>query len=283
MRSDKMDCIQAGLYIGGSADARNTEALHHAGITHVLSIELVKPEVSPDLVHKFVHLMDEEEYDILNKFPDCIKFIQEGIEKGGVLVHCAMGASRSAAVILAYIMQSEKLSLQDAVAKVKEKRERIRPNDGFMHQLRIFDAMGGVIDPESPLYKQYQLDFRQEVREPVVYVTFKVMYKLDTTDGHKETVAVTGDHRLLGKWKKHRLMKSKWGPDCWEITLAFSQHSTLNWKFVVVEYQKASSRQYGPKSTYGCGKVVRWEEGNNRVLHTGTEQWILIEGQWEKY
>ncbi|XP_006816762.1 dual specificity protein phosphatase 12-like [Saccoglossus kowalevskii] len=276
-----MDCIEKGLYIGGSADARNTEALHSAGITHVLSIELVKPQVSSDFVHKFVHLMDEEEYDLLSKFPECISFVKEGIKKGGVLVHCAMGASRSATVVIAYIMNT-KISLEDTLIKVKEKRSWIRPNDGFMHQLRIYDAMGGDIQPENLLYKQYLLDFRSEVREPVVYVTFKVNYCLKQTDGLKHLVAVTGDHRLLGRWKKHRVLKNKWGPDSWEITLAFSQNTTLNWKFVVVEYQKASSRQYGPKSTYGCGKVLRWEDGNNRVLNTGTEEWTLIEGEWGK-
>ncbi|XP_077980324.1 dual specificity protein phosphatase MPK-4-like [Glandiceps talaboti] len=277
-----MDCIRDGLYIGGSADARNSEALRNAGITHVLSIELIKPEVSSEFVHKYIHLMDEEEYDILNKFPACIEFIKEAMEKGAVLVHCAMGASRSGSVVVAYTMQSEKLSLKDAMSKVKEKRSWIRPNEGFMHQLRIFDAMGGQIQPENPLYKQYQLDFRSEVREPVVYVTFKVNYDIHATDGIKEAMAVTGDHRLIGRWKKHRLLKNKWGPGCWEITLAFSQNSKIIWKFVTVEYQKASSRQYGPKSTYGCGKVLRWEDGENRELNTGTEEWILIEGQWGK-
>ncbi|XP_056113080.1 dual specificity protein phosphatase 13A family protein isoform X3 [Rhinichthys klamathensis goyatoka] len=51
-----------------------------------------------------------------------------------VFVHCAVGVSRSAALVLAYLMIYCNYSLVDAILKVKERRW-IFPNRGFLKQL----------------------------------------------------------------------------------------------------------------------------------------------------
>jgi protein-tyrosine phosphatase len=55
-----------------------------------------------------------------------------------VLVHCAAGVSRSATLVIAYIMESQKKSVEDAYAYVKSKRPIIHPNDHFLDQLKNF-------------------------------------------------------------------------------------------------------------------------------------------------
>lgn len=49
-------------------------------------------------------------------------------------MHCQKGYSRSAAVVVAYLMLKHKLNVRAALATVREKRE-IGPNDGFLYQL----------------------------------------------------------------------------------------------------------------------------------------------------
>ncbi|XP_029698878.1 dual specificity protein phosphatase 13-like isoform X1 [Takifugu rubripes] len=56
-----------------------------------------------------------------------------------VFVHCAVGVSRSAAVVLAYLMIHQRLGLLEAILKVKEHRW-IFPNRGFLKQLRALDV-----------------------------------------------------------------------------------------------------------------------------------------------
>jgi protein-tyrosine phosphatase len=54
------------------------------------------------------------------------RFIDCGRESGeSVLVHCAQGKSRSAAVVIAFVMQKNKLSFADAMHLVKSKRPAV--------------------------------------------------------------------------------------------------------------------------------------------------------------
>lgn len=56
-----------------------------------------------------------------------------------VFVHCAVGVSRSASIVLAYLMIHQHHSLLEAILKVKERRW-IFPNSGFLKQLRTLDV-----------------------------------------------------------------------------------------------------------------------------------------------
>ena len=64
-------------------------------------------------------------------------FITERTKKhdGVVLVHCQAGVSRSATIVIAYIMEYSSLSMQKAYDYVKSKRTIVAPNLGFMGQL----------------------------------------------------------------------------------------------------------------------------------------------------
>lgn len=55
-----------------------------------------------------------------------------------VLVHCVVGVSRSATLVLAYLMLHQQLSLQQAIITVRERRW-IFPNRGFLRQLCQLD------------------------------------------------------------------------------------------------------------------------------------------------
>jgi len=52
-----------------------------------------------------------------------------------VLIHCAAGASRSATLVLYFLMTRHEMTLRGAFSVVKEARNVVWPNDGFMHEL----------------------------------------------------------------------------------------------------------------------------------------------------
>lgn len=55
-----------------------------------------------------------------------------------VLVHCVVGVSRSATLVLAYLMLRQQMSLRQAVIAVRQHRW-VFPNRGFLHQLCQLD------------------------------------------------------------------------------------------------------------------------------------------------
>lgn len=68
----------------------------------------------------------------------CAAFLPSLALAGNVLVHCAMGLSRSSSLVLAYLMIDENLTLVDAIKAVAANRN-ICPNAGFLEQLRDLD------------------------------------------------------------------------------------------------------------------------------------------------
>ena len=58
---------------------------------------------------------------------------------GSVLVHCYYGVSRSAAIVLGYLMERENMFLDDSLKYLRIIRPQVKPNDGFLKQLKRFE------------------------------------------------------------------------------------------------------------------------------------------------
>ena len=135
-----MDEILENLYLGNLASAEKTEKLKELGIKKVLSVleEFCWPKYneSDNITHKTLSVHDFDQENIIKYFGECLNFIK-GDDK--ILVHCAAGASRSATVVIAYIMWIKKMPFKEALEFVQKKRFIVYPNPGFIHQLQIFE------------------------------------------------------------------------------------------------------------------------------------------------
>lgn len=127
-----MNKITDRLYLGNLQAATDFRALKEAGITHILQVANgIKPFYAKDFVYKVISVTDTQNTNLIRHIPASIAFIQEAISKGAVLVHCYAGVSRSATVVLAYLMQNRGMSFQEAFAFASKKRPVIFPNMGF--------------------------------------------------------------------------------------------------------------------------------------------------------
>ena len=85
-------------------------------------------------------LSHREHANILSAIAAVNIFIEAGVQKGGVLVHCAGGRSRSAAFVAAFIMSTQGCGFDPAFAQVRRARPVASLNRGFEQQLRAYGA-----------------------------------------------------------------------------------------------------------------------------------------------
>jgi len=87
-----------------------------------------------------VSVNDEVGADILSFLEGATTFVHAILcDKQNVVVHCEMGVSRSATVVMAYLIRFHQRTREDAYIHVKKRRPRINPNQGFWHQLQKFE------------------------------------------------------------------------------------------------------------------------------------------------
>lgn len=135
------------LYLGGIDAAMDHANLGLLGISHVLTVadELVEfsPTGEPSAViqhHAAIPVFDTEDDVLLAYFDPALEFIHRGLAQPGqgVLVHCVAGVSRSATIIIAYLMKHHGMPLPEAIAHARRARDVVQPNDGFLLQLDLF-------------------------------------------------------------------------------------------------------------------------------------------------
>jgi protein-tyrosine phosphatase len=61
------------------------------------------------------------------------------IEQGSTLVHCYAGISRSATVVISYLMKKYNMHLYQALQHCRKIRPIVKPNQGFIRQLIEYD------------------------------------------------------------------------------------------------------------------------------------------------
>ena len=72
-------------------------------------------------------------------FYDAIQFIEDARKQNGkIYVHCVQGVSRSATICLCYLIYKEKLTFNEALSLIKDRRPVANPNMTFIAQLICF-------------------------------------------------------------------------------------------------------------------------------------------------
>ncbi|KAF1314410.1 Dual specificity protein phosphatase, partial [Globisporangium splendens] len=156
------------LFIGSFGAANNRDALQTHGISHILCVSptLPLPYVDGLIYHHIdmnmnaitggmhrlrrfpdaftylrIAVADLPSVRISESFPLALDFIDSAVLKGGcVLMHCFVGKSRSATLVLAYLVARKQMRLETALALLRRLRPETQPNSGFLAKLALWKS-----------------------------------------------------------------------------------------------------------------------------------------------
>lgn len=139
-----MNLIIPNLYLGSLLSGFNTNYLKSKGIKSVLQV-CPSLEDSPGILEGgvrrwIISVADVPQTALYQYFQYSCNWIQYQLRSGNpVLVHCMAGISRSATLIIAYLMWAYGWTFEQARQYVRQRRMIINPNRGFVMQLLYWE------------------------------------------------------------------------------------------------------------------------------------------------
>lgn len=140
MLMDDPSYIVDNLYLGTAINAASEITLNKFNIKHIFNIT---SEISN--YHNYKDSLQYNKYELYdNNYDSIFQHLEDTYNKikniqfnssGNILVHCYMGRSRSASVIIYYIMREYGLHCDDSINFVKIKRPIINPTKLFKSDL----------------------------------------------------------------------------------------------------------------------------------------------------
>jgi hypothetical protein len=137
------EIIPGSLYLGNLEDALfNSGAFDRVLTVGGPELAAVQPSLPAFKPKLWLRIPDDPSAApvLFENMCRLLEFVHEGVRRGErVLVHCYAGVSRSATVVLSYLLKYEGMSLRQAWEHVQQRRPIINPNAGFVAHLKLFE------------------------------------------------------------------------------------------------------------------------------------------------
>ncbi|XP_052769299.1 serine/threonine/tyrosine-interacting protein B-like [Mya arenaria] len=146
----EMQEIVPGLFLGPYAAAMKSKKcdLQNRGITHIVCIRqnieanFIRANFPDTFKYLILDIADTFTENIIRFMSQFQQFVDGCLKEGGkVLIHGNGGISRSASLVVAYLMEKLSLSFKDALMFVQRRRFCINPNEAFFQQLTEYEAL----------------------------------------------------------------------------------------------------------------------------------------------
>lgn len=131
--------ILTGIYLGNAYNSCNYSTFEYYNIKNVINVSDDLPNYFEDQSRYLnIKIKDDSQHHIYDYIDTILHFFNEiqPIDKdNAVLIHCYMGSSRSACVILLYMVHFCGYGVDSALKVIKEKRPVVNINKNFLEDL----------------------------------------------------------------------------------------------------------------------------------------------------
>ena len=130
------------MFLGNFKNANNLDEIRKFKIKYILNcaIEVEVKNIPKDIKYYHISLTDSNTTDITQYFEQAFNLIELARKKRErILIHCKLGISRSASIIIGYLIKYMGYTTSSALAFLRTKRPRVNPNPGFISQLNSYE------------------------------------------------------------------------------------------------------------------------------------------------
>jgi protein-tyrosine phosphatase len=184
---------------GGDADASDLAKLRALRVRYIVNVarECANHHAAlPEFV--YMHVAADDQIDSPEAFEHEVSAVCRFITQarragdGNVFVHCRAGISRSATVVIAYLVQEEHWALREAIDHVRAARPSVAPNLGFLmmlmsieHRVHGSDSLArlGAASSGGDTDNAMHLTMAEQVPAPAPATAATVPIATDSTAG----------------------------------------------------------------------------------------------------
>jgi len=144
---DHINEVLPGLYIADAKAVSNHAWLKSLGITHIVNCAKELKNQFPTDFHYLTLGLEDKSYseDLFRVLEPAYRYVNDVMNakkfRPNVVVHCYAGMSRSASVVIYYLMRKNGWSYAKALSYLKSKRPIVKPNPWYAKQLQDIEKM----------------------------------------------------------------------------------------------------------------------------------------------
>lgn len=145
--------IVPGIFLGNGYNASNKQTLKHYKITSIINASVEIPNsYENQLLYKYcrIPILDDNHHHIIEYIPEILRFFDETPidSEHALLIHCYMGSSRSASIVLLYLIVKYGYNFDAALTLIKAKRPIVNINTNFLEDVRLYIENNNILNNE---------------------------------------------------------------------------------------------------------------------------------------
>ena len=143
--SNSINLIIDNIYIGNAYSSSNYYILNENNIGLIVNVTEEIPNYYENFNNEFEYIQikikdhnDKSLFEYLELSLSKINTYIKNHPNKNILIHCYMGASRSATILSAYLIKYYNLNVEDSIQLIKSKRDLVNINTSFIEDLNQF-------------------------------------------------------------------------------------------------------------------------------------------------